>query len=226
VKTLSPLDTPTSFGLFYFKIMAEGKKSFILYSDQEYVFSELTDEQAGKLIKHIYNYVNDRNPELNDQLLKVCFAPIKLQLKRDLEKWQQKQYQRSEAGKRSAESRKRNLTTVNEREQTSTVNVNVNGNVNNNKAFVADANKDENHYRLYLFDIVKQKQSSRDILFKNNSINVSLRNQLWEDFIRNSIVNTPLIENEKHAWNTFKKFIIDNKLKYQYKKDSLSDNPE
>ena len=112
--------------------MAEGKKSFVLYSDQEAVFSELTDEQAGKLIKHIYSYVNDEDPVLEDQLLKVCFAPIKLQLKRDLEKWNQKQIQRSEAGKRSAEIRKQNLTTVNDREQTPTVNVNVNGNVNDN----------------------------------------------------------------------------------------------
>lgn len=52
-----------------------------------HVFEELTDEQAGRLIKHIFEYVNDKNPELNDQILKVSFAPIKAQLKRDLEDW-------------------------------------------------------------------------------------------------------------------------------------------
>lgn len=52
-----------------------------------HVFEELSDEQAGKLIKHIFEYVNDKNPQLDDQILKVCFAPIKAQLKRDLEDW-------------------------------------------------------------------------------------------------------------------------------------------
>jgi hypothetical protein len=88
---------------------------------------------------------------------------------------------------------------------------------NNNRAFVADANKDEKHYRMYLFNAIKAKESSRDILLKNNSIDIELRNMFWNDFIKNSIVNSPLIEDEKHAWNMFKKFIIDNKLKYQLK---------
>jgi hypothetical protein len=65
----------------------QGKKSFLLYCDMIHVFEELTDEQAGRLIKHIFEYVNDKNPELNDQILKVSFAPIKAQLKRDLEDW-------------------------------------------------------------------------------------------------------------------------------------------
>ena len=82
---------------------------------------------------------------------------------------------------------------------------------NNNKAFVADANQDEKQFRKYLFDTIKEKQSSRDILFKNNNIDLSLRNELWESFIKNAILNTPLIENDKHAWNTFKKYVTDNK---------------
>jgi len=208
--------------------MAEGKKSFVLYSDQKAIFDELTDEQAGQLIKHIYSYVNDEDPVTDDQIIKISFTPIKLQLKRDLQKWEAQQDQRREAGRRSAEKRKQALTELNERSISSTVNgnVNVNGNVINNKAFVADANKDLKNYQLYLFNVVKQKQSSRDILLKNNSINLELRNLFWDDFIQNAIVNTPLIEDEKHAWNIFKRFIIDNKLKYQYKKNSLSNNPE
>ncbi len=208
--------------------MAEGKKSFVLYSDQKAIFDELTDEQAGQLIKHIYSYVNDEDPVTDDQIIKISFTPIKLQLKRDLQKWEAQQDQRREAGRRSAEKRKQALTELNERSISSTVNgnVNVNGNVINNKAFVADANKDLKNYQLYLFNVVKQKQSSRDILLKNNRIDLELRNLFWDDFIQNAIVNTPLIEDEKHAWNIFKKFIIDNKAKYQYKKNSLANNPE
>jgi hypothetical protein len=65
----------------------EGKKSFILYCDLIHSIEELTDEQAGSLFKIILQYVNDKNPKIEDQILKVAFSPIKLQLKRDLEEW-------------------------------------------------------------------------------------------------------------------------------------------
>ena len=201
--------------------MALGKKSFVLYSDQKAIFDELTDQQAGQLIKHIYSYVNDEDPFTEDQIIKISFTPIKLQLKRDLQKWEEQQEQRREAGRKSAEKRKRALTELNERSISSTVNGNVNVNGINNKAFVADANKDEKHYRKYLFDLVKEKQSSRDILFKNNSIDLKLKNQLWESFIENAILNTPLIEDGKHAWNTFKKYVQDNSQKYKIKQSNF-----
>jgi len=67
--------------------MAKGKKSFLLYTDQIGLFEKLSDEDAGRLIKFIFNYVNDRNPETQSQLIEIAFEPIKLQLKRDLKKW-------------------------------------------------------------------------------------------------------------------------------------------
>jgi Family of unknown function (DUF6291) len=110
--------------------MADNKKSFILYCDQKGVWDKLNDDQAGKLIKHIISYVNDENPIVPDFIIELAFEPIKQQLKRDLRKWEKQYQQRVEAGKKSAEVRKRNSTTVNERLISSTVNVNVNGNVN------------------------------------------------------------------------------------------------
>ena len=68
--------------------MAEGKKGFVLYADQKIIFDDLTDNEAGALIKHIFSYVNDENPVLNDRLIDMAFKPIKLQLKRDLVKYQ------------------------------------------------------------------------------------------------------------------------------------------
>jgi len=112
--------------------MAKGKKSFVLYSDQKELFEALSDEQSGKLIKHIFQYVNDENPTLDDPMLRIAFITIKSVLKRDLDKWEKQIKQRSEAGKKSAESRQRNSTTVNERSRTSTDNVNVNDNDNVN----------------------------------------------------------------------------------------------
>lgn len=117
--------------------MAEDKKGFLLYADYEELFDELPDEIAGKLIKHILKYVNDKNPVTEDSLVKISFIPIKRQLKRDLEKYEGKREQWSEAGKKSAESRRlkkeqalTDLTNVDSVATDLTVSVNVNDNVN------------------------------------------------------------------------------------------------
>jgi len=68
--------------------MAENKKSFVAYCDWQETFEELSNEEAGKLVKHLFNYVNDKNPEASDKLTKMCFIPIKQSLKRDLKKYE------------------------------------------------------------------------------------------------------------------------------------------
>ena len=59
------------------------KKSFILYLDQKELFDSLPDEIAGKLIKHIFSYVNCEEPTSDDLIINVAFASIKQSLKRD-----------------------------------------------------------------------------------------------------------------------------------------------
>ena len=110
--------------------MAENKKSFVLYSDSQGLVNQLPDEVAGRLLKHIYAYVNDESPITDELLLNIAFEPIKMHLKRDLQRWETQIEQRRKAGIRSAEVRKRNATSVNERSISSTDNVNVNDNVN------------------------------------------------------------------------------------------------
>lgn len=117
--------------------MAENKKSFILYADQSGLFDKLPDVKAGKLIKLIFDYINDKNPSPTDILLQVAFEPIKLQLKRDLKIWEAERSKRSEAGKKggikSGESRragsKRSSASKNEANEADNVNVNVNDTV-------------------------------------------------------------------------------------------------
>lgn len=70
--------------------MAENKKSIIVYIEWINIFEELSDEEAGKLIKHLFRYVNDKNPEAPDRLTKLLFEPIKQTLKRDLVKYENK----------------------------------------------------------------------------------------------------------------------------------------
>ena len=62
--------------------MAENKRSFILYADLIHTFEKLPDEIAGKLMKIILNYVNDKNPVVEDLLLQVAFEPIKRDIDR------------------------------------------------------------------------------------------------------------------------------------------------
>lgn len=86
--------------------MANWKKWFILYADQHELFEELSDEQAGKLIKHILLYVNDKNPDPpNEAIVKMAFIPIKQTLKRDLKKREEERRKRSDAGKKWMASR-------------------------------------------------------------------------------------------------------------------------
>lgn len=68
--------------------MAKDKKSFLLYCDLIHTVKKLSDEQAGKLLKHILSYVNDENPITDDIILDLVFEPIKQSLKRDLKKYE------------------------------------------------------------------------------------------------------------------------------------------
>jgi len=78
--------------------MAKDKKSFILYSDQIEHFEDLTDEEAGQLIKHVFRYVNDQNPEAPNRIIQVAFNPVKQQLKRDLKTYECTKDERSKSG--------------------------------------------------------------------------------------------------------------------------------
>lgn len=104
--------------------MAYNKKGFVLYADQRSIVDMLPNEKAGELLKHIFAYVNDENPISADPLINLAFEPIKLQLKRDLKRWEDTRSQRSKAGQISAEKRKQQnqqmLTHVESVEQDST----------------------------------------------------------------------------------------------------------
>jgi len=126
--------------------MAENKKSFVLYSDLLKSIEHLTNEEKGILFNHLLEYVNDKNPILEDRLILTAWKPIELQLKRDLVKFEEVKAKRSEAGKRSAELRAikseeqnaTNPTSVESVEQTSTnptVNDTVNVTVNVNDIY-------------------------------------------------------------------------------------------
>ncbi len=78
--------------------MAVNKKSFVLYSDSKSIIDQLPDELAGRLLKHIFAYVNDENPVSDDFMLNIIFEPFKIYLKRDLKKYEGTKDKKSEGG--------------------------------------------------------------------------------------------------------------------------------
>jgi len=68
--------------------MTKDKKSFLMYCDWKDLFDGLDDEKSGQLIKHIFSYVNDEDPQTEDVVIKTAFSLIKQQFKRDLKKYE------------------------------------------------------------------------------------------------------------------------------------------
>ena len=96
--------------------MAKEKKGFILYCDIIHTIEKLSDEQAGKLFKHILKYVNDQEPIAEDIITEIAFEPIKQTLKRDLQKYEDIRVKNQE------NARKRWNATASERIQVDTKN--------------------------------------------------------------------------------------------------------
>jgi hypothetical protein len=119
--------------------MAENKKSFVLYADIIHTVSILDDAKAGKLFKHILDYVNDNNPISDDMFINIAFEPIKQQLKRDLQKWDEIRNKRAVAGSIGGHSKAKRSKTKqivanakSAKQNVANVAVNVNDNVNVN----------------------------------------------------------------------------------------------
>jgi len=142
--------------------MAQNKKSFVLYADLIKSIDHLTLEEKGMLFQHLLEYVNDLNPILTDRLLITAWKPIELQLKRDLVKFEEVKLKRSDAGKRSAESRAKkseeqnstNPTSVESVEQTST---NPTDNVNDNDIDNVNDTVINNKNDLFYLDLVNSE---------------------------------------------------------------------
>jgi len=157
--------------------MAENKKSFILYADLIKSIDHLTNEEKGILFNHLLEYVNDKNPILEDRLILTAWKPIEQQLKRDLKDWEVTIGKRSEAGKASAEAKKlvkliqqtsTKSTSVESVQHTSTKstdndNVNVNVNVINNKEVLFNR----------FWDLYSKKVGRKDCLNKFMKLSIN-----------------------------------------------------
>lgn len=165
--------------------MAENKKSFLLYVDQRNLFHALTDEEAGKLIKHIYDYVSDLNPNPIDRITQIAFEPIKHQLKRDLVKYSEKVEQWSEAGKASAEARR--LKKENELKQSST-----DVNVRSNRSTVSSVTDIVTVTDIDIYLNIENFQKFRNSEFEN-------LDQVLKTKLKSFGITKPIIRNTNNA---------------------------
>lgn len=216
--------------------MAKDKTSFVLYSDSKSIIDLMTNEQAGLLLKTLFAYVNDENPTI-DNSIAIVFEMIKLQLKRDLKKWEQTKEGRSIAGKASAEAKRlaklkeqtsTNSTNVDFVQQTSTnstvsdsVSVSVNDSVNeikedNNTALPFSF---YNSMIKYGFDknLVSEWLKVRKTKKATNS-ETAFNSFIKEVEKTNSNINDVLTECIVKSWSGFKS--------EWYKKDSLLSSTE
>jgi len=67
------------------------KKSFILYNDQSVLFNELSDVQAGQLIKQLFSFANKTNGDKpSDPVMRMAYLSITGTMYRDNIKYEEK----------------------------------------------------------------------------------------------------------------------------------------
>lgn len=132
--------------------MTDNKKSFVAYTDWGSIFNMLTDDEAGRLAKHLFSHVNKQKSTLDDRMLTVLFEPIRLQLERDNLKYETVKERRKEAGRKgglkSGETRKQNEAIASDAKQDKAneaviVNGNDTVNVNDNDILLKKETKEQ-----------------------------------------------------------------------------------
>ena len=125
------------------EVMAEGKKSFIIYTSWKRWLDGLSLEQKGKWLDWMLSYTNDENPQFpSDQAVMIACMMAQDTLKRDLKKYEAK-VERIKSARNQNPNNNKELLENNNRTEISTksarnqydivgVNDNVNVNVNDN----------------------------------------------------------------------------------------------
>jgi len=179
-------------GWGFFNYMAQDKKSFIMYCDLLPLLEKLSDDEAGKLFKHLLRYVNDLNPEPPDRITEVMFEPIKQQLKRDLKDWELSKELKSIAGKIGMESRwkkhnelKQGITDDNSVIKSITdITVSVNGNVNDSGSDILikeEKPKIEKDPKPTLEEFIAYYKSELEKEFPNLLFSIKTKYETWVD---------------------------------------------
>ena len=169
--------------------MAKDKKSFVAYCDWLESFEELTDEEAGKLAKHLFRYVNDLNPEPPDKITKMCFIPIKQSLKRDLVKYEERADRARENGAKGGRPKTQKTQSVisePKKPDSVSVSVNVNDSVNVKDDGIKPPSLEE---VISYFDENGYTKESATKMFEYYEESRKPRGRVWKDGRGNTVKN-------------------------------------
>lgn len=137
--------------------MAQGKKTFIFYSDWINMVREMPNKDAGELLKHILSYVNDESPKTQNQFVRMAFGHMKPLIKNDLKKWDEIREKRKKAGSKGGRQTQANakqllqganqsISNESKSEQAQAVNDNVNVSTNVDVDSLYDVDILKNYY--------------------------------------------------------------------------------
>lgn len=175
--------------------MAENKNKIIVYKDWIDIFNPLTDEEAGKLIKHLFQYVNDQDPVAPDRITELLFAPIKSTLKRDLTKYR-KIIERNRANGSKAGQKKETNTQIN---PVGEVGI-------KEHPLEADKDKDRDRDRDIDKDILLKKESKKRSLSERDGISLNPFSSdfkpVWDSWIAYRITELKKSFNRKETEQT------------------------
>jgi hypothetical protein len=171
--------------------MAENKKAFVAYCDWLESFEELTDEEAGKLAKHLFRYVNDLNPEPPDKITKMCFIPIKQSLKRDLVKYEERADRARENGAKGGRPKtQKTQSVISEPKKPDSVNVSVSVNDNVSVSSKDDGMKPPSLEEVIsYFDENGYTKESATKMFEYYEESRKPRGRVWKDGRGNTVKN-------------------------------------
>lgn len=169
------------------------KKSFILYNDQEKLFEQLTDAEAGVLIKAVFKYLNMKDGMedgaiehyLDNRMLFILFGTLIQQIERDREKYAEKCKKLRENGSKGGKARADNMKQMQ-------ANVSLNDNDNNNPTLTEVENY-ARHYasekNLSVHECLHQAKAGYEYYYKQMAIQ---NKRTWHDSNGNKIKNWKL----------------------------------
>ena len=76
------------------------RESFVIYTKIKETVEKLSNEQKGQLFQAILDFETDKEPVFSDSAVELVFIPIRQDLERNNEKWEETRKKRSEAGRK------------------------------------------------------------------------------------------------------------------------------
>ena len=195
------------------------RRSFLLHIDSLDVLDDLSNEQAGLLLKAMRDYHNDEEMQL-DSLIKIAFSPFKNQFNRDSLKYKTTCERRANAGSMGGKQKVANASKPKQKVANVAENDNVskNDNVNVNDSKSDNDNKSvsvikETPVKLDYSVLQMTKEQCLDVIRirkknKGPTFTQLIINQLAKQFLlaeqKGFSFQDSLIEWEVRGWKSFK----------------------